>query len=99
MLDHISLGTLLLLAVAGYIAWLIGILSGGGGAILLIPLLTWTIGPPAVASVIAMVTLIDAPVRLRLFWQHVRWEIVRWYLLWQERHLLLRWAATTQPAA
>ena len=72
---------LLLLAVAGYVAWLIGTLAGGGGAMLLIPVLNWVIGrPEAVAPVIAMATLIDAPVRVRLFWEHVRWEVVRWYL-------------------
>lgn len=71
---------LLLLAGAGYVAWLIGTLSGGGGAMLLIPVLTWIVGPRAVAPVIAMATLIDAPVRVRLFWQHIRWEVVRWYL-------------------
>jgi uncharacterized membrane protein YfcA len=80
MFDNVSIPTLLLLAGAGYVAWLISILSGGGGALLLIPVLTWTLGPRAVAPVIAMVTLFDAPVRLRLFWQHVRWDVVRWYL-------------------
>lgn len=80
MPDHVSIPTLLLLAGAGYLAWLVSILSGGGGAMLLIPVLTWTLGPRAVAPVIAMITLIDAPIRLRMFWRHVRWEIVRWYL-------------------
>src|SRR6187455_2944361 len=80
MPDDVSLPTLLLLALGGYLAWLVSILSGGGGAMLLIPLLTWTLGPRAVAPVIAMVTLFDAPVRLTLFWKHIRWDIVRWYL-------------------
>jgi uncharacterized membrane protein YfcA len=71
---------LLLLAAGGYVAWLISILSGGGGAMMLIPLLTWTLGPRGVAPVIAMVTLFDAPVRLTLFRRHVRWDVVRWYL-------------------
>ena len=81
MRDHdLSIPALLLLAAAGYVAWLISILSGGGGAMLLIPVLTWTLGPRAVAPVIAMVTLFDAPVRLELFWGHIRWDVVRWYL-------------------
>ena len=80
MLADVSIPTLLLLAGAGYVAWLISILSGGGGAMLLMPLLTWTLGPRSVAPVIAMVTLFDAPVRLRFFWQHVRWDVIRWYL-------------------
>lgn len=80
MPESVSIPTLLLLAGAGYVAWLVGILSGGGGALLLIPVLTWAIGPRAVAPVIALVTLFDAPVRLRLFWRHVRWEVVRRYL-------------------
>ena len=80
MPDHASLHILLPLAGAGYVAWLISILSGGGGALMLIPVLTWAVGPRAVAPVIAMVTLFDAPVRLRLFWRHVRWDVVRWYL-------------------
>src|SRR5688572_18180530 len=80
MPEDASIPTLLLLAAAGYVAWLISILSGGGGALLLIPVLTWAVGPRAVAPVIAMVTLFDAPVRLKLFWRHVRWNVVRWYL-------------------
>jgi uncharacterized protein len=80
MPHDLSIPTLLLLALGGYLAWLVSILSGGGGAMLLIPLLTWTIGPRAVAPVIAMVTLFDAPVRLALFWRHIRWDVVRWYL-------------------
>src|SRR5687768_468637 len=80
MPDGLAVADLLLLAGAGYVAWLIGTLSGGGGAMLLIPVLTWIAGPRAVAPVIAMATLIDAPVRVRLFWEHVRWEVVRWYL-------------------
>ena len=80
MPDDVTIPRLLLLAGAGYVAWLVSILSGGGGAMLLIPVLTWTLGPRAVAPVIAMVTLFDAPVRLRLFWRHVRWDVVRWYL-------------------
>jgi uncharacterized membrane protein YfcA len=73
--------TLLLLAGAAYVAWLIGTLAGGGGAMLLIPAINWAIGrPEAVAPVIAMATLIDAPVRVRLFWRHIRWDVVRWYL-------------------
>jgi uncharacterized membrane protein YfcA len=75
----IPIAKLLILAAAGYVAWLISILSGGG-ALMLIPVLTWAVGPRAVAPVIAMVTLFDAPVRLRLFWKHVQWRVVRWYL-------------------
>ena len=81
MPHDISVQQLLFLAAAGYVAWLIGTLSGGGGALLLIPAINWVTGrPEAVAPVIAMATLIDAPVRVRLFWQHIRWEVVRWYL-------------------
>jgi uncharacterized protein len=80
MPHDIPISTLLLLAAAGYVSWLISILSGGGGALLLIPVLTWTLGPRSVAPVVAMVTLFDAPVRLKLFWRHVRWDVVRWYL-------------------
>jgi uncharacterized protein len=80
MPGDVSIPALLLLAAAGYAAWLVSILSGGGGALLLIPVLTWAVGPRSVAPVIAMVTLFDAPVRLRLFWAQVRWDVVRWYL-------------------
>lgn len=80
MPEDVTIPRLILLAAAGYVAWLVSILSGGGGAMLLMPVLTWTLGPRAVAPVIAMVTLFDAPVRLKLFWQHVRWDVVRWYL-------------------
>src|SRR3954469_20586183 len=80
MPDHATVSKLLLLAGAGYVAWLISILSGGGGALMLIPVLTWALGPRAVAPVIAMGTVVDAAVRLKLFWGHVRGDVIRWSL-------------------
>ncbi len=74
--------TVLILIVAGFLAWLVSLLGGGGGALLLIPVITWVkdLGPRAVAPVLAIVTLVDSPVRIALFWRHIDWRIVRWYL-------------------
>jgi uncharacterized protein len=70
----------ILLAAAGFIAWLISTVSAGGGGLLLIPVISFLIGSQAVAPVVTMTTLFGGPSRVYLFWKYIRWEIVAWYL-------------------
>jgi uncharacterized protein len=72
--------TALLLALAGFLAWIVSTLAAGGGALLLIPVVTFLIGVQAVAPVVTLTTMIGEPARIYLFRKHINWRIVRWYL-------------------
>ncbi|MDO5769204.1 MAG: sulfite exporter TauE/SafE family protein [Psychrobacter sp.] len=67
------------LFVAGIIAFVISTVSGGGGALLLIPLTSWLIGGVNAPPVINLGTFIGRPARLYLFWQDIDWQLVRYY--------------------
>lgn len=70
----------LLLAAAGFVAWLVSTLAAGGGGMLLLPVVAYLIGPKAVAPVLALGSLFSGPARIFIFWQHIEWRIVRWYV-------------------
>lgn len=70
----------LVLFVAAFLAWIVSTVAGGGGGMLMIPVIAWIVNPKAAAPAIALGTLISSPVRVWLFWRHIDWTIVRWYL-------------------
>lgn len=70
----------LLLAASGFIAWIISTIGGGGGAMLLVPLVGFIAGVQAVAPVTTMATLIAGSGRALVFWRDIDWRIVRWAL-------------------
>lgn len=72
--------TLLLIALASFVAWTISTVAAGGGAMLLIPVVTYLVGARAVAPVVTLTSLLGLPARVYLFRKHVNWRIVRWYL-------------------
>ncbi len=68
------------LAIAGAIAFTLSTLTAGGGALLLVPVLSFMIGAQHVPPVLNLGNFIGRPVRLVLFWSDIRWEIVWYYL-------------------
>lgn len=72
--------TALLIALAGFVAWLISTLAGGGGALIMVPVLSFLVGAQAVAPVVTLGTMIGGPSRIYLFWDEINWDIVKWYL-------------------
>jgi uncharacterized protein len=70
----------ILLFFAGLFAYIISTLSGGGGSLLLIPVINFLIGTRATAPLINLGNLIGEPVRLILFWKYIRWNIIKFYL-------------------
>ncbi len=68
------------LAVAGLLAFTLSTLTAGGGAMLLVPVLSFLIGAQQVAPVLNLGNFIGRPVRLVLFWKHIHWPIVKYYL-------------------
>lgn len=67
------------LFVAGIIAFALSTVSGGGGALLLIPTTSFLLGASATAPVVNLGTFISRPARLLLFWQDIEWSLVKYY--------------------
>ena len=72
--------TYFVLVLAGIIAYIISTLSGGGGALLMLPIVGFYLSPSVVAPVVNLGNMIGRPVRLFLFWQHIQWKIVAYYV-------------------
>jgi len=67
------------LFLAGDLAFIISTLAGGGGALILVPLLNATVGVNQTAVVLNLGTFIGRPARLLLFWSDIDWRIVAYY--------------------
>lgn len=67
------------LFVAGVIAFIISTISGGGGALLLIPVSSWMIGAAITPPVVNLGTFISRPSRLYLFWHDIDWSLTKYY--------------------
>lgn len=65
---------------AGMIAFIISIISGGGGAILLIPVTSWMIGATAAAPVVNLATFMSNGSRMYLFWHDIDWSLTKYYV-------------------
>lgn len=70
----------LYLFIAGVVAFTISTLTAGGGALMLLPVLSILIGAPQVAPVLNLGNFIGRPVRLILFWKHIHWGVVKYYV-------------------
>lgn len=77
--DASLLWVLIGLFIAGVLSFAISTVSGGGGALLLIPVTSWLIGGVNAPPVINLGTFIGRPVRLYLFWHDIDWQLVRYY--------------------
>jgi uncharacterized protein len=74
MLDY------LLLAGSGFIAWIVSTIGGGGGALLLVPLVGFVAGAQAVAPITTLATLIGGGGRAFTFWKDIDWSVTKWGL-------------------
>jgi len=70
----------LILLLAGIIAYIISTLSGGGGALVMLPIVGFYLSPAVVAPVVNLGNMIGRPVRLYLFWKDIDWSIVKFYV-------------------
>jgi len=67
-----------LLLVFGIVAFIFSTVSGGGGALILVPTLNFLIGVSNTAPVLNLGTFIGRPARLIIFWNHIDWRVF-WY--------------------
>lgn len=68
-----------LLMILGVGAFILSTISGGGGSLVLVPVLNWLIGVTNTAPVLNLGTFIGRPARLILFWEHIHWKVCLYY--------------------
>jgi uncharacterized membrane protein YfcA len=73
-------GITLALFAAGFVAWAISTVAAGGGSMLLVAATSGLLGGHAVAPVVTVASLMAGPARMALFWKHIDWRLVAWYL-------------------
>lgn len=72
---------LLLFFLISFLSFFQSTLSGGGAALLLLPLLSMILGAKMVAPVMTIGTSITGFSRLWIFREHIDWELVKWYAI------------------
>jgi uncharacterized membrane protein YfcA len=71
---------ILFLFIAGVITFSISTISGGGGALMLIPLLNLIVGTTKTAPIINLGAFISRPSRIILFWKNIVWKVFWYYV-------------------
>ena len=80
LLQNIDIFLCIILCVAGVISFSISTLSGGGGALLLIPFINFFVGTSQTAPIINLGALISRPSRIIIFWKHIVWKVFWYYV-------------------
>ncbi|MCP9200633.1 sulfite exporter TauE/SafE family protein [Gramella sp. GC03-9] len=78
--QDINILYLFILFAAGIIAFIISTISGGGGALILVPFLNFLISTTKTAPVLNLGTFIGRPARLIIFWKHINWKVFWYYV-------------------
>lgn len=60
-------------------AFVVSTVSGGGGALILVPVLNWLLGVNHTAPVLNLGSFIGRPSRLIIFWRHIDWKVCLYY--------------------
>jgi uncharacterized membrane protein YfcA len=68
------------LVAGGAVAFAFSTISGGGGALLLVPYTSLFVPVASVAPAVNLGNFIGRPARMVLFWKHIRFDVVAWYL-------------------
>lgn len=69
-----------ILFICGIIAYIVSTLSGGGGALILLPIVGFYLSPSVVAPVVNLGNMIGRPARLILFWKDIQWKLVAFFV-------------------
>jgi uncharacterized membrane protein YfcA len=80
LLSEISILLLIGLFLMGTAAFTLSTISGGGGALMQIPVLNFLIGTAQTAPVINLGTFISRPARIIIFWKHIVWKVFWYYV-------------------
>lgn len=79
ILAQTDLSIFALLFVLGVAAFVLSTISGGGGSLVLVPILNWTLGVANTAPVLNLGTFLGRPARLVIFWKHINWKVCLYY--------------------
>lgn len=79
IIQQADLGIVALLFILGIAAFILSTISGGGGSLVLIPILNWTLGVANTAPVLNLGTFLGRPARLIIFWKHIKWKVCLYY--------------------
>ena len=77
---NISPWLLIGLFFLGATTFTLSTISGGGGALLQIPILNFIIGTSQAGPVINLGAFISRPTRILIFWKHINWKVF-WYFV------------------
>lgn len=80
LFSNIDFLLILILFFAGLISFSISTISGGGGALMLIPLLNFIVGTTKTAPIINLGAFISRPSRIIIFWKNIVWKIFWYYV-------------------
>lgn len=69
-----------LLFGAGLAAFTISALSGGGAGLMLLPVLRWGLPAAQVPAALSIGTAVSSASRIVLFFRHIHWPVVRWFV-------------------
>ncbi|QFT54524.1 sulfite exporter TauE/SafE family protein [Microbulbifer sp. THAF38] len=69
-----------LLLIFGLVTGYISIMAAGGGALLLVPLVGFLVGPHLVAPILTTGNAIASPFGIFLFWKYINWKVALWLL-------------------
>lgn len=78
--SNIDFILLIVLFLSGAIAFSISTISGGGGALMLVPLLNFIIGTTNTAPVINLGIFISRPSRIIIYWKNIVWKVFWYYV-------------------
>lgn len=78
-LEEINYLALLFFLILGAVAFAFSTIGGGGGALLMIPILNFIVGVNATPPLINLGNLIGRPSRVIIFWKEINWKIVTYY--------------------
>ncbi len=70
---------LLLLFSAGFVAFAFSTLAGGGGAMIMLPVVQFLFGGKVAVPLVQLGNFLGRPSRVFLFWSDIDWQVVRWY--------------------
>ncbi len=79
LLAQTGIFIVLLIFVLGIAAFILSTISGGGGALVLVPILNWLIGVSNTAPVLNLGSFLGRPARLIIFWKHIQWRVFLYY--------------------
>lgn len=79
LFQNASLDIIILLFILGIAAFILSTVSGGGGSLVLIPVLNWMLGVTNTAPVLNLGTFLGRPARLFIFWKHIKWKVCLYY--------------------